>query len=280
MKKKSLFSLFSLFLFISNSFAQTTLTSWSFDGQTTNPNLGTGTLSLIGGVSPNTYQSGNGGGFAHSIKNFPLQGTASGTAGYQFMASTNGYSGIIIKFDPRGQDASSKWQQYEYTFDGGNSWEILTNNNGDLTNGFTTSPMKSLLINDPRCNNNPNFGFRIVSIVNPNNNTYEPILGVYDPTANWRIDNVKIEASSVLNNEKNNEIEGLSVHPNPANSVLNITSGNFEEKQIEVYNTWGKKTLSTKVTDQTVNISSLTKGIYFAKITEKGKTATRKIIVE
>ncbi|WP_375605465.1 T9SS type A sorting domain-containing protein [Flavobacterium davisii] len=280
MKKKSLFLLFNLFVFITNISAQTTVTSWSFDAQTTNPNLGTGTLSLIGGVNANTYQSGNNGGFAHSIKNFPAQSTASGTAGYQFMASTSGYSGIIIKFDPRGQDTSSKWQQYEYTFDGGNSWILLANNNGDLTNGFTASPMKSFLINDPRCDNNPNFGFRIVSIVNPNNNTYEAILGLYDPSANWRIDNVKIEASGLLNNEKNNEIEGLSIHPNPANSVVNITSPNFGEKQIDLYDIFGKKTLSSKITDQSLNISSLTKGIYFAKITEGSKIATRKIIIE
>ncbi|QYS87416.1 T9SS type A sorting domain-containing protein [Flavobacterium oreochromis] len=203
------------------------------------------------------------------------------TAGYQFMTSTNGYSEIIIEFDQKGQDFSSKWQEYQYTIDGGNTWISLGNNSGDLTNGFTNSPMKVFLINDPKCNNNPNFGFRIVSILAPNTNTYEAILGVYDPTANWRIDNVKIQANSIfLNNEKNSEIEGLSIYPNPANSVLNITSNNFKEKQVELYDTLGKKTSSFTTTNETINISSLSKGIYFVKITQDNKTTTRKIIIE
>ncbi|OWP77280.1 hypothetical protein BWK62_05815 [Flavobacterium oreochromis] len=95
------------------------------------------------------------------------------------------------------------------------------------------------------------------------------------------MDNVKIQANSIfLNNEKNSEIEGLSIYPNPANSVLNITSNNFKEKQVELYDTLGKKTSSFTTTNETINISSLSKGIYFVKITQDNKTTTRKIIIE
>jgi hypothetical protein len=75
-------------------------------------------------------------------------------------------------------------------------------------------------------------------------------------------------------------ISGLKVYPNPAKNVLNITSDNFETKNVEIYNVLGAKVLTTKVTNTPVNIASLTKGVYVVKVTENGKTATRKLVIE
>ncbi|RVU90790.1 T9SS type A sorting domain-containing protein [Flavobacterium columnare] len=98
------------------------------------------------------------------------------------------------------------------------------------------------------------------------------------------LDDFSIQAKSTdpqfLSNEKLDAISGLQVYPNPTHSVLNITSNSFSEKQIELYNLLGKIALSTKTTNQIVDITSLAKGVYIAKVTEEGKVATRKIVIE
>ncbi|MFL9844553.1 T9SS type A sorting domain-containing protein [Flavobacterium rhizosphaerae] len=79
---------------------------------------------------------------------------------------------------------------------------------------------------------------------------------------------------------KNNEISGLTMYPNPLNgNVLNIASANNAEKTVAIYDIVGKQVLNT-VTTGTVNASALNAGVYIVKITEGGKTATRKLIVK
>ena len=77
------------------------------------------------------------------------------------------------------------------------------------------------------------------------------------------------------------EIEGLSIYPNPVSgSVLNIASKNNAEKTVAIYNTLGAQVVNTKVNNGTVNVSDLTAGIYIVKITEEGKTSTKKLVVK
>ena len=38
--------------------------------------------------------------------------------------------------------------------------------------------------------------------------------------------------------------------------------------------------VNTKVTNSSINVSGLTKGVYVVKINEEGKTATRKLVIE
>lgn len=78
---------------------------------------------------------------------------------------------------------------------------------------------------------------------------------------------------------KENNIEGLSIFPNPADEVLNITSNSNLEKNVQLFDLTGKKVLNV-TTVSTVNVSTLKAGIYVAKITEGGKTATSKVIIK
>lgn len=81
-------------------------------------------------------------------------------------------------------------------------------------------------------------------------------------------------------NISQNNISGLKVYPNPAKNTLYVTSDSFEVKEVQLYDVLGKSVLNTKTANNTVNISSLSKGVYVVKITEGGKTATRKIVIE
>lgn len=77
-----------------------------------------------------------------------------------------------------------------------------------------------------------------------------------------------------------NSISGLSVYPNPANTNLFITSDSLDVKEVEIFNVLGKQVLATTATAAPINIAALSTGVYVVKITEAGKTATRKLVVE
>ena len=80
---------------------------------------------------------------------------------------------------------------------------------------------------------------------------------------------------------KQNAISGLSVYPNPVtDGNLYITSDSSEAKTVAVYDILGKQVLNAKTSNNTVNVSSLKGGAYIVKITEEGKTDTRKLIIE
>lgn len=75
-------------------------------------------------------------------------------------------------------------------------------------------------------------------------------------------------------------IAGLSMYPNPVTgNVLNITSSANLAMNVAIFDVLGKQVINTKVTNNTVNVSSLNAGVYIVKITEDGKTATRKLVV-
>ena len=85
---------------------------------------------------------------------------------------------------------------------------------------------------------------------------------------------------TVLSTE-NNEIAGLKVYPNPvSNGVLHIESSLNTERTISLFDVLGKQVISTTTSNTTINIATLKSGIYIVKITEAGKTATRKLVVE
>ena len=94
------------------------------------------------------------------------------------------------------------------------------------------------------------------------------------------IDDFTFKGTSNVLSTKQNSISGLRVYPNPAKNNLFISSDNNEVKQVEIYNVLGKVVLNTKVTNAPINISAISSGVYVVKITEAGKTATRKLVVE
>jgi len=81
---------------------------------------------------------------------------------------------------------------------------------------------------------------------------------------------------------KDNAIAGLKVYPNPVNKGnLYISSNSNEVKTVAVYDVLGKQVVkTTTASNEAINVSNLNAGVYIVKITEAGKTATRKLVVE
>ncbi len=77
-----------------------------------------------------------------------------------------------------------------------------------------------------------------------------------------------------------NTISGLSIFPNPVtNGILNINTDANATRIVAIYNVLGKQVLKTTTSNSSINVSNLNSGIYMVKITEDGKTATRKLVV-
>jgi hypothetical protein len=75
-----------------------------------------------------------------------------------------------------------------------------------------------------------------------------------------------------------NQISGLQVYPNPTKNILNITTDLDSTKNIEIYDMVGKKVLVENTQSQ-LDVSSLVTGMYIVKITEDGKTSTKRLAI-
>lgn len=78
-----------------------------------------------------------------------------------------------------------------------------------------------------------------------------------------------------------NAIAGLKIFPNPvSNGNLFISTATNGTKAVSIYDVLGKQVIKTSVQDQAVNVASLKSGVYIVKVTEEGKTATRKLVIK
>lgn len=76
---------------------------------------------------------------------------------------------------------------------------------------------------------------------------------------------------------------GVSIFPNPTNSILNINLENLEKNtSIKIKNVIGKTVLSKQniSPNNILNVEALTKGIYFVVISNKQSNYTEKIIIK
>jgi len=198
------------------------LTQWNFnstapDGNTatgtTLPSFGAGTASLVGGVTA-TFASGDASGgstdpnvgddSAWNTTAYAAQGTGDKQRGVQFLVSTVGQQNIMVNWDIRHSNTSSRWTQFQYTTDGVNFMDFGTaingptggnNGGGDTWNNVVTVDLSTVTA----VNNNPDFGFRVVSTFAPGGSTYVSTNpnSTYGTTGTMRYDMVTVNASPV-----------------------------------------------------------------------------------
>ncbi|PKP15524.1 MAG: hypothetical protein CVU07_09840, partial [Bacteroidetes bacterium HGW-Bacteroidetes-23] len=91
------------------------------------------------------------------------------------------------------------------------------------------------------------------------------------------IDNVAFGTNLSVNK---NSIEGLKVYPNPVtNGTLYISTQANAERTIQIYDILGKQVVNKVTSNEAINVSNLNAGVYIVKITEEGKTASRKLVI-
>ena len=105
---------------------------------------------------------------------------------------------------------------------------------------------------------------------------------------NFSIDNASINSAAISTDVSSLSIKndmlnaGISIYPNPTNSVLNIskTNTNINIKEVILFDVTGK-TVYSQFNNQTINVSKFSKGLYILKIeSQDGGVATRKLVVK
>lgn len=89
-------------------------------------------------------------------------------------------------------------------------------------------------------------------------------------------------ANSFVLKVERNAIEGFATYPNPiTNNEFTISSSNSSVKEIVIFNVLGKKVLTTSFSGakSTIDVSTINSGVYILKVTEEGKTATKKLVI-
>ncbi|MFV9503854.1 MAG: ExeM/NucH family extracellular endonuclease [Oscillochloridaceae bacterium umkhey_bin13] len=195
-----------------------TITQWNFNSLTpdantgtgtTDPALGTGTASLVGGTTA-TFASGSANGGSTdpagtndnsgwNVSTFAAQGTENEQRGVQFNVSTVGFENIVVNWDQRHSNTSARHVRFQYSTDGTtftNLGTLFEASSGDAWfNGRSLS-----LSGITGVNNNPNFAFRIVAAFEPSTSSYAAATNTstYAAGGTWRFDMVTVtgEATS------------------------------------------------------------------------------------
>ncbi|PHX62426.1 MAG: hypothetical protein CK517_00305 [Flavobacteriales bacterium] len=95
-------------------------------------------------------------------------------------------------------------------------------------------------------------------------------------------DNISFSSpgASVLSSSSFSQIDGLKMYPNPAKNNLFIETALNSDINVSIIDVLGKEVINSKVSNNAVNISGLNPGMYIVKISEEGKTSTKKLIIE
>lgn len=86
-------------------------------------------------------------------------------------------------------------------------------------------------------------------------------------------------ASNTLGLEESIDDLSIEVSPNPSNGVFTVSSGSNTTFSIEVFSVNGER-IAFIANGNTIDLSSCTKGVYFAEIKSGSSTAMRKLVKE
>ncbi len=173
---------------------------WDFNDQDFNADQGSGTASLVNlnfnwEDDPGKVDPQDPGFYSIELKDWPVQSAAAKISGMQFMASTVGHTGIKVKWDMRHNikngESSSNTSTFQYTTDGGLTWI-----DGPTWTSFGDQWYLNRevdLSSDTACDNNPDFGVRIVADWEPGAGQYMPCAGSnWGSNRKWRMDLITI----------------------------------------------------------------------------------------
>jgi len=116
----------------------------------------------------------------------------------------------------------------------------------------------------------------------------EGVDGFYFEVRSYKNSNVYFDDLSFVKNGttaslSRNSIAGFTTYPNPITAKnFTVSSNSSEVKQVTIFSVIGKKVFSTSFSGlkKNIDVSSINSGIYILKVTEAGKTATKKLVIK
>jgi hypothetical protein len=176
------------------------VTQWNFEAQTLNASTGTGTASLVGGVT-NTFATGFGGSgtFALNTTGYAAQSTGDRTRGVQFSSSTSGYDSIVIEWNERHSNTAANTVAVFATADGTNWTEVQVFTFTPAASGTGDTWYQRSVTLGAAYANAANFGFRVLAAFDPTAGTYlaSRSTSTYATTGTLRFDDVTINGTLI-----------------------------------------------------------------------------------
>ncbi|MBA4261982.1 MAG: PEP-CTERM sorting domain-containing protein [Comamonadaceae bacterium] len=190
------------------------LAQWNFNSVTPDGNTGTGstatsaglgTVSLLGGVTGG-FASGTANGGSSDpattdnsgwqTTNYRAPGVGNKTAGAQFNVSTLGFEDVVVSYDLRHSNTSSRYEQFQYSLDGTSFVDFITFDGNAGDTWFRRSVDLSGIAG---ADNNASFAFRVVSAFAPGTLAYAAsnATSSYGAAGTWRFDMVTVHAAVV-----------------------------------------------------------------------------------
>lgn len=192
-----------------------TITQWNFNSiiadNSTNTgslvaSIGSGTINMLGGITQTFASGASGGGSSDPATNddtglstltYAAQGKNNKTAGVQYNVSTLGFENIVLNYDLRHSNTSSRYEQFQYSLDGANfvDFALFDGNAGDTWFNNRTIDLSAIA----GANNNANFAFRVVSAFAPNSSAYAASnpSSSYATSGTWRFDMVTVSGTTI-----------------------------------------------------------------------------------
>lgn len=180
-----------------------TVTQWNFNSGTTAPSIGVGSASLVGGVSSSGFNSGVGSSDLNSPNNgwqtttYAAPSSGDKARGTQYLVDTSGFESIVLSYDLRHSNTSSRYEAVQYTLDG-SSWidaAIFDGNAGDTWFNARTVDLSGVA----GAADNDSFGFRVLATFAPNSMNYlaSRASSTYGAAGTWRFDMVTVSGSVI-----------------------------------------------------------------------------------
>lgn len=81
--------------------------------------------------------------------------------------------------------------------------------------------------------------------------------------------------------QSNGDIANFTMYPNPVTTgKVYISTANNDAKEILIYDVLGTLVLKTTIFGKELHVGDLDAGVYVLRVFEKGKVATRKLIIK
>lgn len=129
--------------------------------------------------------------------------------------------------------------------------------------------------------------------INIDINNFSQVQGTWDATAKGRVDQVVVDIVDDITMYVDNiyfwkaptagiddhSLSAVRMYPNPANGVVKFTTVSKDALEVSVYDLLGKEVMPLQIVQTELNISSLTPGIYFIKMSQANSSVTKKLLV-
>lgn len=202
------------------------ITQWTFnsttpDGATgtgsTQPAVGTGSLSLIGGVTNPSFNSGVGSSDPAASDNSGLQTTTYGAQGsgnkargIEVKVDASGFEDVVFSYDLRHSNTSSRYELAQYSLDGVNfiDYAVFDGGLGDTWFNARTIDLSSIAGAD----HNANLAFRVVATFAPGTSGYlaSDASKTFAGSGTWRFDMVSVAGTAAPVPEPTSAAAGLA----------------------------------------------------------------------